>query len=185
MRIRTDRRSYEKMRKNIQEEMEIIMKPDLDDALPATPEEIYSAYIGFVRAYHLWMHGAHNVTKGTGFGGDHELIYGKIYVETQEAIDMVIEKGMGIYQDEGIACPMRILENAAMILNDWESPSGHDAERIADLALEYTKQLVSVGTGTSEILKEMGALSYGTDNMLAGLVDTHENYAYLLQQRTK
>ena len=181
MRLRSDRRSYEK----IHEEMEVIMTPELDEMLPPAPEEIYSAYIGFVRAYHLWMHGAHNVTKGTGFGGDHELIYGKIYLETQEAIDMIIEKGMGIYQDEGIACPMRIVENAAMILSDWESPSNHDAERIADLALEYTKQLVGVGTGTSEILKEMGALTYGTDNMLAGLVDTHENYAYLLQQRTK
>jgi len=158
---------------------------ELDELIPPTANEIISAYIGFTRAYHLWMHGAHNVTKGPGFAGDHVEIYGKIYLEVQASIDMVIEKGIGVYQDEGIACPMKIVEDAALVLSDWESPSSQAAERIADLALVYTKQLVNVGEGTSKLLDEMGVLTYGMDNMLAGLVDTHENYVYLLQQRVK
>ena len=72
-----------------------------------------------------------------------------------------------------------------MILENWESPSQQAAERIADLALEYTKQLVLIGEGTASILDEMGVLTYGMDNMLGGLVDTHENYVYLLRQRVK
>ena len=80
---------------------------------------------------------------------------------------------------------MKITEDAMLILDSWESPSGLDAERIVDLALEYTKQLVVVGEGTASLLEEMEVLTYGMDNMFGGLVDIHENYVYLLQQRTK
>ena len=163
----------------------VVVTTDLGSLAPPAPQEIMSAYIGFVRAYHLWMHGAHNATKGPGFAGDHVEIYGKIYNEVQDAIDGVIEKGVGVYQDEGIACPMKIVENAMVILYEWESPSGLPAERIAALALEYTRQLVKIGEGTAAVLDEVGALSYGMDNMFGDLVDTHENYVYLLQQRIK
>ncbi len=166
-------------------EVEIASAPELGDLMPPTPQEIISAYIGFVRAYHLWMHGAHNITKGPGFAGDHVELYGKIYTEVQGSIDTVIEKGVGVYQDEAIACPMKIIADATLILDNWESPSQQAAERIADLALEYTTQLVKIGEGTATLLDEMGALSYGMDNMFGDLVDTHENYVYLLRQRAK
>lgn len=158
---------------------------DLEGAMLPTPTEIVGAYLGFLRAYHLWMHGAHNVTKGPAFAGDHVELYGRIYNEVQDAIDGVIEKGVGVYQDESIACPMRITDDAMLILNEWESPSGLPAERIATLALEYTKQLVKIDEGTAHVLEEMGVLSYGMDNMLGGLADNHETYVYLLQQRVK
>lgn len=157
----------------------------LEDLIIPSPSEIISVYIGFVRAYHLWMHGAHNVTKGPGFAGDHELLYGKIYTEVQDQIDRIIEKGVGVYKDEGIACPMRIIEGATIAMEQWESPSDQCSERIAELALIYTNQLVKLGEGTALILEDLEALSYGMDNMLADLVDTHENYVYLLQQRNK
>ena len=181
MRIKEDRKSYG----SLLEEETVTIATDLTDLAPPSPQEVMSAYIGFVRAYHLWMHGAHNVTKGPGFAGDHVDLYGKIYTEVQDAIDGIIEKGVGVYQDEGIACPMKITEDAALILEDWESPSQQAAERIADLALEYTKQLVLIGEGTASLLDDMGVLTYGMDNMLGGLVDVHENYVYLLQQRVK
>jgi len=181
VRLRENRKSYDAL---IEEEMTVVTT-DLGDLAPPDPHEVMSAYIGFVRAYHLWMHGAHNVTKGPGFAGDHVELYGKIYLEVQAAIDGVIEKGVGVYQNEGIACPMRIVGDATLILDSWESPSGLGAERIADLSLEYTKQLVVVGEGTANLLDEMGVLTYGMDNMFGGLVDIHENYVYLLQQRAK
>ena len=157
----------------------------LEDLIIPSPSEIISVYIGFVRAYHLWMHGAHNVTKGPGFAGDHDLLYGRIYTEVQEQIDRIIEKGVGAYKDEGIACPMKIIESASIAMENWESPSDQCSERIAELGLIYTQQLVKLGEGTAQILDDMDALSYGMDNMLADLVDTHEGYVYLLTQRRK
>ena len=181
MRLKQDRRSYG----DLNEQEISVVSTDLGSLAPPEPHEIISAYIGFVRAYHLWMHAAHNVTKGPGFAGDHVELYGKIYVEVQDSIDQVIEKGIGVYQNESVACPIKITSDALLILSEWESPVNQAAERIADLSLEYTTQLVKVGEGTSNLLDDMGVLTYGMDNMLAGLVDTHENYVYLLRQRTK
>ena len=167
------------------ESVEIGHVGDLGSLVMPTPAEVIGAYLGFLRAYHLWMHGAHNVTKGPSFAGDHVELYGKIYNEVQDAIDGVIEKGVGVYQDESIACPMKIVENAMLILDEWESPSELPAERIATLALEYTRQLVKIVEGTAQVLEEMGVLSYGMDNMFGDLADAHEAYVYLLQQRVK
>lgn len=157
----------------------------MDNMIPVTAPEIMAAYIGFTRAFHLWMHSAHNVTKGTGFAGDHVSLYGPIYVDVQDAIDRVIEKAIGVFDDESLACPMRITSDATIVLNEWESPVGQSAERIADIALVYAKQFVTVDENAAETLRTMGTLTYGLDNLLAELADTHEGYVYLIRQRAK
>jgi hypothetical protein len=157
----------------------------MDKMIPVTAPEIMAAYIGFTRAFHLWMHAAHNVTKGTGFAGDHASLYGPIYIDVQDTIDRVIEKAIGVFDDEGLGCPMRITSDAMLVLNEWESPVGQAAERIADIALVYAKQFVTIDENAAETLRSMGALTYGLDNLLAELADTHEGYVYLIRQRTK
>ena len=167
-----------------------IIAPDLeinalDQMVPIAPSEIFAAYIGFTRAFHLWMHAAHNLVKGTGFAGDHDSLYGPIYLEVQESIDRVIEKGVGVFDDEGLGCPLRITADALIVLEKWESPAGQSPCRIADVALEYSRQFVTMDENVAETLKGMGALTYGLDNLLAELADVHEGYVYLLQQRAK
>ena len=157
----------------------------LDQMIPVTAPEIMAAYVGFTRAFHLWFHGAHNVTKGPGFAGDHNSLYGPIYLEVQDTIDRVIEKGIGVFDDESIGCPMRITSDASIVLASWESPVGVDAERIADIALEYAEQFVFMDERVATTLEEMGALSFGLENLLAELADVHEGYVYLLRQRAK
>ena len=157
----------------------------LDQMVPITASEIFAAYIGFTRAFHLWMHAAHNLVKGTGFAGDHASLYGPIYIEVQDAIDRVIEKGIGVFDDEALGCPQRITSDAMIVLENWESPAGQPPCRIADIALEYAKQFVTMDENVAETLKEMGALTFGLENLLAELADTHEGYVYLLQQRAK
>ena len=39
----------------------------------------------------MWFHSAHHVTKGKGFAGDHELLYGKIYQTLTEDIDALLD----------------------------------------------------------------------------------------------
>ena len=55
-----------------------------------------SQYLGMLRAMHLWFHGAHNVTRGAGFGGDHVDLFGRIYLKIQDEIDGAIEKAVGV-----------------------------------------------------------------------------------------
>jgi hypothetical protein len=187
------------MKKYIKEQYELttikggevnISLPDLemnmmDQMIPVTATEVMAAYIGFTRAFHLWFHAAHNVTKGTGFAGDHTSLYGPIYVGVQDTIDRVIEKAIGIFDDEELGCPMRITSDAMLVLEEWESPTNQSADRIADIALAYCKQFVTMDEAVASTLDEMGSLTFGLDNLLAELADVHESYVYLLQQRSK
>jgi hypothetical protein len=167
---------------------QIVIEPEMnamEQMIPITPPEIMAAYIGFTRAYHLWFHAAHNLTKGTGFAGDHTNLYGMIYIGVQDSIDRVIEKAVGVFNDESLACPIRITSDASLVLEGWNSPADQGASAIADAALEYTEQLVNLDEKVAETLNEMGALTYGLDNLLAELADVHEGYVYLLRQRVK
>ena len=171
-------------------EMEIVIEPEvemnaLEQMLPITPVEVMAAYIGFTRAFHLWFHSAHNLAKGTGFAGDHVSLYGPIYVDVQDSIDRVIEKAIGVFDDESLGCPMRITSDAALILDGWNSPAGQPPATIADAALAYAEQFVLLDERVAQTLEEMGALTYGLDNLLAELADAHEGYVYLLRQRAK
>ena len=157
----------------------------LEAFIPPSGEEIFSAYAGFLRAFHLWFHAAHNVTKGTGFAGDHVSLYGPIYLEVQDVIDRVIEKGLGVFDNEMIACPNKITSDAMIVLEEWESPAGKGAERIAELALHYAIDLVELDAKVVMLLGEDGTLTLGLENLLAELADTHEGYVYLLKQRAK
>ena len=157
----------------------------LEAFIPPTGDEIFSAYIGFLRAFHLWFHSAHNVTKGTGFAGDHVNLYGPIYLEVQDVIDRVIEKGIGVFDDEMMACPNRITSDAMIVLEEWESPAGQGADRIAELALHYAIDLVELDAKVVMLLGEDGTLTLGLENLLAELADVHEGYVYLLKQRAK
>ena len=51
-------------------------------------------YICFTKANQMWFHSAHHVTKGKGFAGDHELLYGKIYQTLTEDLDALIETSL-------------------------------------------------------------------------------------------
>lgn len=157
----------------------------MEQMIPVTAAEIMAAYIGFTRAFHLWFHSAHNVTKGTGFAGDHVSLYGPIYIEVQDSIDRVIEKAIGVFDDEALGCPMRITSDAVLVLDGWNSPAGQPPATIADAALVYAEQLVQLDEKVAQTLQEMGALTYGLDNLLAELADVHEGYVYLLRQRVK
>ena len=157
----------------------------LEAFIPPTGEEIFSAYVGFLRAFHLWFHAAHNLAKGTGFAGDPASLYGPIYLEVQEVMDRVIEKGVGVFDSESIACPNKITSDAMIVLDEWESPAGQSAERIADLALHYAIDLVELDAKVATLLDEDGSLTFGLENLLAELADVHEGYVYLLKQRAK
>jgi DNA-binding ferritin-like protein len=131
------------------------------------------------------MQGAHHAAKGVSFHGDHAGLYGQIYEEVNDSIDGLIERAIGVCNDEFISCPIAITENTVIVLKEWESPAGKSATTLAELALKYTEELVQIGEGTLVELRNVGCLSVGTENLIAGYLDTHESYVYLLKQRVK
>ena len=148
-------------------------------------EQTFRQWIGMHRAMIAWFHAAHHVTKGTGFGGDHVNIYGRIYTELEEDFDGIVEKGLGLTGDETLADPMAILSCAANQLAQYPQPSNQPAESIASAALQLSQGYVSFLDQTYRQFEAGGCMSLGLDDMVMGLANKYETYVYLLQQRTR
>ena len=147
-------------------------------------EQIFRQWIGMHRAMIAWFHAAHHVTKGTGFGGDHVNIYGRIYTELEEDFDEIVEKGLGLTGDETLADPISILSMAAGQLSQYPPPSNQDAEYIASNALEVAKAYIAF-IESIYVQFEASGMTLGLDDQLQGFANKYETYVYLLQQRTR
>jgi len=144
-----------------------------------------SQYLGMLRAMHLWFHGAHNVVRGAGFGGDHVELFGKIYLSLQDEIDRAIEKAIGVTGDEGLGCPMSITQTAVQVLSSYPSPPAISSLAMAAVGLEMEKHYLEMIEIMFEELEDAGVLSLGLNDYLAASANAHENNVYLLQQRVK
>jgi len=142
-------------------------------------------YVGSLRALQLWFHSAHILAKGTGFAGDHVNLYGRIYNEIAEEIDVAIEKAVGITNDEVMACPRVITYKALDVLMDYPVPTNGTALKIALSALALVRSYLAFVEHMFGELEEAGELSLGLNDFLAQSANTFEGYAYLLQQRVK
>lgn len=153
---------------------------DVEEAKPTMAE-----YIATTRALHLWFHGAHNVTRGAGFSGDHALLYGTIYVRVQDDIDGLIEKAVGVFNDESLACPISITGRAGEILGEYPSPTSLSALAIAAAGKTLMKAYVEFLEHIRDELKESGILTMGLEDFIASAANAYEDFVYLLQQREK
>ena len=147
-------------------------------------EQIFRQWIGMHRAMIAWYHAAHHVTKGTGFGGDHVNIYGEIYTQLDEDLDMIVEKGIGLTGNETLADPVSSLSLAATLLSKYPASANQSADQIACTAFEVSKSYVAFLEQTYSQFEACG-MSLGLDDLLQGLANQYETYVYLLQQRSR
>lgn len=147
-------------------------------------QQIFRQWIGMHRAMIAWYHAAHHVTKGTGFGGDHVNIYGEIYTQLDEDLDMIVEKGIGLTGDETLADPVSSLSLAATMLAQYPMAANQNAEMIAAAAFEISKSYIAFLEGVYAQFEACG-MSLGLDDLLQGLANQYETYVYLLQQRSR
>ena len=165
--------------------------PDLGlVAEPAAPAidigQLLSEYLGCLRGLYIWFHGAHNLTKGAGFSGDHVNLYGMIYDELIENYDEAAEKAIGLTEDEAVACPIRTTAIALSHLkNSYVSPAGMSGSKIAQAALAAIKLHSQLVEELFYLLEASGHLPLGLNDFLASSASKFDNYTYLLLQRTK
>lgn len=147
-------------------------------------ERIFQEWISMHRAMIAWYHAAHHVTKGTGFGGDHVNIYGEIYTQLDNDLDMIVEKGIGLTGDETLADPVSSLSLAAIKLTQYPAAANQDAETIAQHAFAISKEYIEFIESIYKEFETYG-MSLGLDDMLQGFANQYETYVYLLQQRSR
>lgn len=138
-----------------------------------------------VRALQLWFHGAHHVTKGTAFIGDHVNLYGAIYEKLADEFDAIIEKAIGIGEDESAACPVMLTGRSLTLLQQYPSPVGLNSLALVSCAKMLMKGYLGFLQHVSEELAGAGELTLGLDDFLAASANGHETFVYLLGQREK
>lgn len=142
-------------------------------------------YIATTRAIHLWFHGAHNVTRGASFSGDHILLFDRIYATIQEDVDELIEKSIGITEDESMACPISITTRAAEILTSYPSPVSLSSLAIASSGKMLMKGYLDFLQHIHDSLSSSGQLTLGLDDYISSSANKYEDFLYMLQQREK
>lgn len=160
---------------------------DLQGQAPASDllKTRLSQYLGMLRGMHLWFHGAHHATRGNAFGGDHVDIFGRIYTAIEGEMDGAIEKAVGVTNDEGMACPIHITQNALTAMSNYPSPPTLSPLSIAAVGLEMEKNYLEMVEQMFAELEGTGGLSLGLNDFLAASANLHESHVYLLQQRVK
>ena len=142
-------------------------------------------YICFTKANQMWFHAAHHVTKGKGFAGDHELLYGKIYQTLTEDLDALIERAIGLTDSEICACPIVISEMTSRVLQRFCSPADRSDQEIVAIAYDCLEGLIQNLEILHEKFQQSGQLSLGLEDLLAGFANQYETYIYMLKQRLK
>ena len=155
------------------------------DLEASDPKKLATKFLGAFRGMHVWFHSAHVMAKGTSFAGDHSLIYGKIYEEITDQLDQAMEKVLGLTNDESLLCPKEIGKSLHASLELYDSPSNSSANNIAQTGLQIVQNFLTVLEILYHAKKHHGMMTLGLEDFMTSLANTHEGYAYLLQQRVK
>ena len=147
--------------------------------------DLLMAYIACTKATEMWFHAAHHVTKGKGFAGDHNILYSKIYNLLGEDLDALIEKGIGLYDEEQLACPIIISKLASKMICNFDSPVNLGDHEIACIALEVLRYHINHLEKLYYQLENSHKFTIGFDDLLASMANEYERYIYMLKQRIK
>lgn len=139
--------------------------------------------LSYLRAMQAWFHGAHHVTGGEGFSGDHSDLYTRIYEAIIEDYDAAAEKAVGL-ANETLACPIKVMSHANKIISKFKSPCDLSAVDIArhghSIVMKYLKFLDHL----YHDLDNNDELTLGLDDFIMSMANNYETFAYLLKQRS-
>ena len=173
------------LRRIIKEEVEaaMVQEPVVEESSMLV--EAMGQLIPSVRAAQLWFHGAHNLTKGVGFAGDHTTLFGGIYPALEAQFDGLVEKAIGNTGVEELGCPIHITQAAAEILGQKECLTDKPADQIVREGLVVLQGHHDLLSDVFSRLDEAGELPLGLNDLLAAQANELETFLYLLQQRAK
>lgn len=135
--------------------------------------------LGCLRAA-AWLHQTHHwQTAGTSFYADH-LLFDRLYNDSLPLIDRLAERTVG----NGI--PVTAGEQSQILSSSLAEVSVADgANAMVESSLVMELKLLSHLDSVYAALQSQSALSQGTDNLLQEIADKHEEFTYLLKQRSQ
>ena len=142
-----------------------------------------AALLAFLRAESMIHQAHHWQSKGENSYGDH-LLFERLYNAVIEDVDKLAERMVGMGQPV-LANPLLHAKYVSAVVQTFYTgagpdPSSNEHVLISLRAALRTLVLIKIIYGS---LEQKGLLSHGTDNLLQGIADKHEEHVYLLKQR--
>jgi DNA-binding ferritin-like protein len=147
------------------------------------PKPELGALLAFLRTLAVIHQSHHWQTRGEAFYADH-LLFDRLYNDVIPEIDGVAERAVGSGSRMLVAPALQVVQVGELtkVLYHGASPDPAAPDLIA-LSLHAELWFLIFVQGVARRMKAAGALSRGTDNLLAGIEDKHEEHVYLLKQR--
>jgi hypothetical protein len=140
----------------------------------------YLRSLGFLHQTHHWQ------ARGPNSFSDH-LLFERLYNETFPLIDQLAERTVGGGEPILVNPIIQSAHSAAIIRSLYNAvPLDPGPNYLVLLSLKGVLRFLLLLRMVYEILEKKGQLKLhpGTDNLLQGIADQHESFAYLLKQRS-
>jgi DNA-binding ferritin-like protein len=148
----------------------------------ALPMAELGVLVSILRAASIVHQGHHWQTRGGNFYGDH-LLFERLYNDSLGFIDQIAERAVGSGSRD-LVCPKTQLRQASDLAQLWcstpEEPTSFD---MVGVSLRIEQDVLGALKAARLSLESKGLLTDGTDNLIQGVADKHEEFVYLLQQR--
>ena len=157
---------------------------DVVDTRPGAGYYPLSGLLALLRAAYMLHQTAHWQTHGGHFYGDHIMLQ-RIYDESLEGIDGVAERLVGLSNSPGAVCPVKQAKLIHSLVTAFATEShSYGPEALIQRSLTVESVILKVITLTKEAIEGQGQLTDGLEDLLQGLASKHEEFVYLLQQRS-
>lgn len=143
---------------------------------------VLSELLAYLRAASHIHQTHHWQTNGKEYYADH-LLFMRLYDESQEFIDSVAERAVGLDSPERVDAVQQVDLVGEIVHKAYDKSSGQSADDMVKRSLLIEEKVLDVLEKTMDSLQRTNSLSHGTSNLLEGVADKHETFAYLLKQR--
>ena len=148
------------------------------------PMSDLAVLLAFLRAENLVHQAHHWQTSGPTFYADH-LLFDRLYSDGVSDIDKLAERMVGS-GDAILAHPVLHAKHVSAIVQSFYdgAPVAPNPSELPLISLRAVLRVLVVFKMLYKLLEAEGRLSGGTDNLLQGIEDKHEESVYLLKQRS-
>jgi DNA-binding ferritin-like protein len=155
----------------------------------AAPEAVLPAILTLLRSLAMVHQSHHWLTYGGVFYADH-LLFDRLYNDVVGEIDQVAERAVGQGSPLSMIHPGAQAKQVARVVEtlcgDGETfGEGENPDSFIATSLKAERWFLDCVRQMVASLEQVDRLSRGTDNLLAGIEDKHEEHVYLLLQRGK
>jgi DNA-binding ferritin-like protein len=137
--------------------------------------KLLCSYVAFLRCVGIVHQNAHWVCKGSSFYGDH-LLFERIYQSAQENVDSAAERFVGLF---GIEC-LDLTYQSKIMTSVFDRYN--DIEDLLEKSGAIEKDFIVLSEKVYNILKSMGRMSLGLDDLIMSICGDRETALYLIKQ---